>query len=218
MPGALAPVTSAGAGRGACAQVGPLRSAFRAAGSSPISAKNRRQLSSTASGSSRKRAYSSAMNSALAPERNVVPSVSLINEPCGIPLFDWPARPTRAAPDNIGSNERNSAPFTARTLEKRGRRDDRNAAERIESEQIGVAANDQIGASVHRQFEEPLVLVKSAVRLPADALRRHFYPPNTCFIVSPIAAGDSQTVIPALRIAAILAAAVPVPPAMIAAA
>src|SRR5438105_877941 len=48
------------------AQAGPALSALSAEASSPISLKNCRQLASTEPGSSRKRVYSSAMNSALA--------------------------------------------------------------------------------------------------------------------------------------------------------
>ena len=60
-------------------QGGPSRSAFSAAGSSPNSAKNRRQLASTELGSSRKRAYNPAMNSAFAPDRKFVASISVID-------------------------------------------------------------------------------------------------------------------------------------------
>ena len=53
-------------------------------------------------------------------------------------------------------------------LEKQGGRDDRNAAERIESEQTGVAANNQIGPSVHRQFEELVIGRIAAGHNPLD--------------------------------------------------
>src|SRR5258708_22485915 len=61
-------------------QEGPRTSVSTAETSSLISEKNRRQLSSTERGSSRKREYSSAMKPALAPVRNVVPSISAITQ------------------------------------------------------------------------------------------------------------------------------------------
>src|SRR4051794_8365463 len=111
------------------------------------------------------------MNSALAPERNVVPSVSVINKPCGIPLLAgaFLAAGRRrfcrqaALVTYIGRQTvipRRSSPGA---LEKPGRRDDRNAAKRVKSEQVGVAANDQISLSVHRNFEE-LVVFRIATR------------------------------------------------------
>ena len=113
-------------------------------------------------GSSRKRLYNSAMNSALAPERNVVPLSSVIRNlevsPSAVrPVQPGPTSagmPARTARNNIGSENPNSAPIAARALEKQSRRDDRNAAERTRSEQVGVAANDQTGSSVHRQIKE----------------------------------------------------------------
>jgi hypothetical protein len=40
---------------------------------------------------------------------------------------------------------------------KAGGRDNRNAAERIEGEQVGVAAHDKVGVAVERQRQEFLV-------------------------------------------------------------
>ena len=64
--------------------------------------------------------------------------------------------PARTARNNIGSENPNSAPITARALEKLGRRTI-GMKERTRSEQVGVAANDQIGSSVHRQIKEAVI-------------------------------------------------------------
>ena len=119
------------------------------------------------------------MNSALAPERNVVCRLmSVIDRTLKYPFCRAPARrgtywrsSCRPAPlgTSVGRENRNSAPITARNAGQHERWTNRggvtigmprNGAR--SSEQIGVRpANDQIGPSIHCQFEE-LFFVRSA--------------------------------------------------------